>query len=261
MDDQLAHKSEHSWWHNTRNKWVCCICPPETTPIMYRQTTTGVLVLIILLVMWIPISMIIWAPIATTNNNGCDSDLESLENKLEAIKELYHEFKNLTAQCYANCGLVHCNSCCPGCPWGPAPLPPTSADLWRFPTRNNSLCIDNAYASFVPTSALPAFACRFAQFQFTFCGFLNDYSLSLLEIPSSPPTGYGNGTVVASKLAASIPNGQFCVPVLGAYGPNGNTTYILQGDQTGFTLSFVVTTIGGIAGATCSATLCSELIM
>ena len=261
MDDQLAHTSEHSWWYNFRRKWSCCICPPEDTPIMHRETTTGVLIILTLVVAMIPIGMVIWAPIATTNNNGCESDLDSLRLNLSRTKQLYYEFKNLTAQCYAECGMIHCNSCCPGCPWGPAPLPPTSSDLWRFPAPNNSLCTNQAYASLSFSPPAPAFACRFGNLQFSYCGFLNDYSLSLLEIPLSPPSGYGNGTIVASRIRSTIPNGQFCVSILGAYGPNGNTTYILQGDQTGFTIEFPVTTINGIGGTACLPTLCSELIM
>jgi hypothetical protein len=261
MELQISDAAEHSWWHNIRKKWVCCVCPPEDRPVMERESTMGFLVIVVFIVMWIPIGMLIWAPIATTNYNNCQDDLDSVKRNLTITNALIDEFVQLNNTCYANCGLVLCNDCCPACPFTPAPIPPTSSDLWRFPAPNNSLCTNNAYGSLAMSPPPPAFACRFAQLQFSFCGFLNDYSLSLLEIPNSPPPGYGNGTVVASKIASTIPNGQFCVPYLGAFGPDGTTTYVLQGDQTGFTVSFEVTTTNGIAGSICEPTLCSELVM
>lgn len=238
----------------------CNLCLyPEEGPCLYQNNTLMILAIVTVICFLYMCVMIVLFGVYIDNRSGSESDYKYytsvLENDTLALAKIEDDIK----RCYNECGLITCDDCCPACKWSAAPAAPTASDLWRFPNTTNSLCTNNAYASF--NISAPPSICRLGNLQFSYCGFRNDYSLSLLEYPHSPvPTGYGNGTVVASRIQNTIPNNIFCISQLASFSPEGITTFVLQGDQTGYSISFDALILETSGGSLCDPITCSYLV-
>lgn len=241
----------------TRRKWPCCPYPTNSKCIS-SQITLYIMIPVVCLSFAYMVCMIVWAPVDTVNNQNSESQLEGTENQLKLLQIMLGEINEAIEQCEATCGMVHCNSCCPSCKWTPAPAPPTNSTVWKFPTSPNNQCPGGAYAAIV--GSVQTTVCRLGNINVNFCGFLNDYSISLLESPLDASAPYGNGTIVASRIASSIVQNAMCVSLLGSYGvPGGLSLFTLQGDQTGYTVSFISSVIDGYLGSLCNAIVCPSL--
>jgi hypothetical protein len=242
------------------NRKECTLCLyPEDGPCLYHNNTLMILAISTFLVFLYMCVMVILFGVYIDNHDNSESDLSSWNSQLKKEIIALAKIEDDIRKCYNGCGLITCDDCCPACEWSSAPAAPTSTDLWRFPTSNNSLCTNNAYASLdiLPPSSI----CRLGNLQFSYCGFRNDYSISLLEYPHSPvPVGYGNGTIIASRLQNTIPNNVYCVSLLASFSPAGTSTFVLQGDQTGFTVSFDITVLESTGGTLCDPIVCSYLV-
>ncbi len=246
------------WFYETRQKWICCPQPMKG-PFMATHTAFYILLPICILSFAYMCCMIVWAPIATVNNSNCHDDLEGYESQLSTLKKELHDINQATDHCYDICNQITCSDCCPACPWTAAPPAPTENTLWRYRPINNTQCPNSAYGAIV--SPIPTSLCRLGSVKIFFCGFMQDYSISLLESPHSPPAGYGNGTIIASRLVQTIVNNVFCISALDSYGPTGVSTFTLRGDQTGYAVSIDVNIHALASGTGCSPIVCPYLVV
>lgn len=186
-----------------------------------------------------------WASIREYQKRECKDQVDHLEGVETSMRIRYVREYLEVNKCINFCNTTSCDSCCAACDGDSAPEPLPQGHPNKPPAIKNDMC-NNKYASFVSTP--PTTVCRFGPLSVHICGFLNDATLSVVEVPHTLSMGFNEGTILASVPRKSLSSGYLCKSSNAFTGPDGPTRIVVRGDQTGFTLSFdtvVSATSGG----------------